>query len=166
MSCIEVEYLEIIKKQFKHFKERAEEGIQQLSEDELHWKLNEESNSIAIIIKHLSGNMHSRWVDFLTTDGEKTYRNRDLEFVEGNESRESLMKIWQEGWDLLFHTIENLQSEDLHKTVTLRGKSISILQAIQTEIAHISYHLGQILYIGKQIKGKDWSILSIPRGDT
>jgi hypothetical protein len=160
---LEKEYLTIAIGQFKHFKERAEKGIQQLSEDELHWKPSGESNSIAIIIKHLSGNMHSRWVDFLITDGEKSYRDRDLEFVEDNEYKEYLMQIWEEGWNLLFNTIENLKAEDLNTTVTLRQQPLSVLQAIQTEVAHISYHLGQILYIGKQIKDKDWTILSIPK---
>lgn len=163
LSSFEKEYLSIIIGQLKHFKERAEKGIHQLSEDELHWKPSEESNSIAIIIKHLSGNMHSRWVDFLTSDGEKPYRNRDLEFVDKNETKECLMKSWEEGWKLLFNTIENLKPEDLNKTVTLRKQPLSVLQAIQTELVHISYHLGQILYIGKQIKDKDWTILSIPK---
>lgn len=163
VSNFEKDYLSIVMQQFKHFKERAEKGIQQLSEEEIHWKPSEESNNIAIIIKHISGNMHSRWVDFLTTDGEKTYRDRDFEFVDDNESKEYLMQIWEEGWKLLFSTIENLKEEDLNKTVTLRQQPLSVLQAIQTEIAHISYHLGQILYIGKQIKEKEWTILSIPK---
>ena len=163
LITFEKEYLTTIIEQFKHFKERAEKGIEQLSEMDLHWKSNEESNSIAIIIKHLSGNMHSRWVDFLTADGEKAYRNRDLEFVDSNESKKHLMQIWEDGWKLLFHTIGNLNGEDLNRKVTLRGKSISVLQAIQTEVVHISYHVGQILYIGKQIKGKEWIILSIPK---
>jgi hypothetical protein len=163
MSSFEEEYLRITIGQFKHLKKRAEDGIRQLSEDELHWKPSEESNNIAIIIKHLSGNMHSRWVDFLTTDGEKPYRKRNMEFVEGSESKEHLMKIWEEGWKLLFNTIENLKAENLLKTVTLRQQPLSALQAIQTEVAHISYHVGQILYIGKQIKDKDWMILSIPK---
>ncbi|MDN4608558.1 DUF1572 family protein [Sporosarcina highlanderae] len=163
MSNFEKEYLAIAIRQFKHFKERAEKGIQQLSDDELHYKPSGESNNIAIIIKHLSGNMHSRWVDFLTSDGEKSYRDRDGEFIDDNESKEYLMRKWEKGWELLFNTIENLQSEDLTKTVTLRQQPLSVLQAIQTEVAHISYHLGQILYIGKQIKDKDWTILSIPK---
>ena len=163
MYSFEEEYLRITLGQFRHFKKRAEDGIRQLSEDELHWKPSEESNNIAIIIKHLSGNMHSRWVDFLTTDGEKPYRNRDMEFDDGNESKEHLMQIWDEGWKLLFNTIENLKTEDLLKTITLRQQPLSAFQAIQTEVAHISYHVGQILYIGKQIRDKDWMILSIPK---
>lgn len=163
MSNYDKEYLSIALGQFKHFKERAEKGIQQLSEEELHWKPSEESNNIAIIIKHLSGNMHSRWVDFFTTDGEKHYRDRDSEFVDANESKEHLIEIWENGWKLLFNTIENLKAEDLSKTVTLRQQPLSVLQAIQNEVAHTSYHLGQILYIGKQIKDKEWTILSIPK---
>lgn len=163
MSNFEKEYLSIVIGQFKHFKERAEKGINQLSEDDLHWKPCEESNSIAILIKHLSGNMHSRWVNFLTTDGEKTYRERDMEFVDGNETKELLMNKWESGWKLLFETLENLEVTDLNKTVTLRKQPLSVMQAVQIEIAHISYHLGQILYIGKQIKDKEWNILSIPK---
>ncbi|MBS3682078.1 DUF1572 family protein [Ornithinibacillus massiliensis] len=165
MSQFKADYLNVILAQFQHFKERAEMGFQQLSEDDFHWKPNGQSNSIAIIIKHLSGNMHSRWVDFLTTDGVKEYRDRDSEFIDTYVSKAHLMKIWEDGWKLLFHTIENLTEEDLDKTVTLREKPLSVLQAIQTEIAHISYHVGQILYIGKQIKDKDWTILSIPTKD-
>ena len=160
---MEKEYLSIIIQQFQHFKTRAEQGIHQMSEEESHWRPSEESNNIAIIIKHLSGNMHSRWVDFLITDGEKEYRDRDLEFIDDIDSKEQLMQMWENGWNLLFHTIKNLEASDLHKTVTLRQQPISVLQSIQTEVAHISYHLGQILYIGKQIKDKDWTILSIPK---
>ncbi|WP_336606112.1 DUF1572 family protein [Heyndrickxia oleronia] len=99
----------------------------------------------------------------MISDGEKPYRNRDLEFVDKSETKEYLMETWEEGWKLLFNTIENLNPEDLNKTVTLRKQPLSVLQAIQTELVHISYHLGQILYIGKQIKDKDWTILSIPK---
>jgi uncharacterized damage-inducible protein DinB len=163
LSSFESEYLKIAIGQFKHFKERAEMGIKQLSDEELFWKPSEESNSIAILIKHISGNMHSRWVNFLTTDGEKTDRDRDMEFVFDNETKEMLMNKWECGWELLFETLENLDVADLHKTVSLRKQPLSVLQAIQTEIAHISYHLGQILYIGKQIRDKEWTILSIPK---
>lgn len=163
MTNIEQEYLTIAIGQFKHFKERAEQGIHQLSEEELFWSPNEESNSIAILMKHLSGNMHSRWVNFFTTDGEKASRNRDMEFVYQNENKKILMEKWESGWKLLFETITNLDPNDLHKTVTLRNQPMSVLQAIQNEIAHISYHLGQILYIGKQIKNQQGQTLSIPK---
>lgn len=163
MGELEKEYLSIVVQQFKHFKERAEEAMDQLTDEELHWKPKEESNSIAIIMKHLSGNMHSRWVEFLTSDGEKANRNRDAEFMDDFETRDKLIQSWQNGWKLLFNTMENLKEDDLHKIITLRQQPISVLKAIQTEVAHISYHLGQILYIGKQIKDKQWKILSIPK---
>lgn len=163
LKTFEEQYLSIVITQFAHFKERAELAFNQLSDDELHWKPSEESNTIAIIMKHLSGNMHSRWVNFLTTDGEKSYRNRDDEFFDEQLSREELMHKWDSGWQLLFQTLENLVETDLHKTVTLRNQPITAFSAIQTEVAHISYHLGQILYIGKQIKDKEWTILSIAK---
>ena len=163
MKTLEEQYLTIIISQFTHFKERAELGFKQLTDDELHWKPSGESNTIAIIIKHLSGNMHSRWVDFLTTDGEKSYRDRSDEFSEKRLSRDELMQKWESGWHLLFETVESLGEDDLHKTVMQRKQQLTVLSAIQMEIAHISYHLGQILYIGKQIKDKEWTILSIPK---
>lgn len=163
LATFEKQYLSTVITQFSHFKERAELAFNQLSDDELHWKPSEESNTIAIIMKHLSGNMHSRWVDFLTTDGEKSYRNRNDEFFGEQLSREELMHKWDSGWQLLFHTLGSLVEADLHKTVTLRNQQITAFSAIQTEIAHISYHLGQILYIGKQIKDKEWIILSIAK---
>lgn len=163
---VEKEYIKIVLEQFRHFKERAEKAIEQLSEEEFHRKPSEESNSIAIIIQHLSGNMHSRWRDFLTADGEKPDRNRDQEFIDHFLTKEQLMELWEKGWQLLFETIGNLNEDDLQKTVTLRKQSLSVLQAIQIEIAHISYHLGQILYLGKQIKNKEWTILSIPKNQS
>ena len=163
MEGVGKEFLSVVVDQFRHAKKRAEKGIAQLDEQELHWRPNEQSNNIAIIIKHLSGNMHSRWVDFFTTDGEKAYRDRENEFVDDNESKQVLMKRWEEGWKLLFQTVEQLTEEDLLKTVKIRNKPISVLQALQIEIAHVSNHLGQILYIGKQIKGEEWKILSIPK---
>ncbi|WP_339147165.1 MULTISPECIES: DUF1572 family protein [unclassified Sutcliffiella] len=163
MNNFEKEYLSIVIQQFKQFKSRAEKALIQLSDEDIHWKPNAESNNIAIIIQHIIGNMNSRWRDFLITDGEKQYRERDMEFFDRGETRETLMRNWEDGWNLLFDTLENLEAKQLHQTVTLRKQPMSVLQAIQTEIAHISYHLGQILFIGKQIKDKDWTILSIPK---
>ena len=163
MKTLEKQYLSTVITQFAHFKDRAELAFIQLTDDELHWKPSEESNTIAIIIKHLSGNMHSRWVNLLTVDGEKSYRNRADEFFDERLSREELMYKWDSGWRLLFETLESLVEDDLHKMVILRSRQITAFSAIQTEIAHISYHLGQILYIGKQIKDKEWTILSIAK---
>jgi predicted acetyltransferase len=166
MDRTQIAYLEVIKQQFNHFKERAEEAIEQLTEPQWHWKPNEESNSIAVIIQHLHGNMNSRWVDFFKSDGEKETRKRDIEFIDQHLTKESLMERWNQGWDLLFNVINNLMEEDLMKTITIRNQSCSVLHAIQIEIAHISYHLGQMIYIGKQIKNHDWKILSIPKGES
>lgn len=151
---------------FRHMKQRTEQAVDQLTVQELHWRPNDESNNIAIIIKHLSGNMHSRWVNFLTSDGEKDYRDRDSEFIDDIESKEQLLEKWEAGWRLLFNTIEHLKEEDLLKTVTIRSRSLTVFQAIQIELQHISYHLGQIVSIGKQIKGNEWTTLSIPRGQS
>ncbi|WP_227397011.1 DUF1572 family protein [Jeotgalibacillus aurantiacus] len=163
MSHLEEKYLKYILVQYKHLKTRADQGIDQLSEEEWFWKPGEELNSIAILMKHLSGNMHSRWLDFLTSDGEKECRNRDMEFVIEGDRAGILIERWESGWRLLFETIECLEADDLEKTVTLRGQPITVLQAIQTELSHISYHVGQILFLGKQIKDDAWTILSIPK---
>lgn len=163
MERIETHVLPVIIQQFKHYKRRAEQAMEQLSDEEWHWKPNEASNSIAIIVQHMSGNMHSRWVDFLTSDGEKPYRDRDREFVDQNLAREELMRCWEKGWELLFHTVEHLKPEDLQRTVTVRHQPLSVLQAVLNELTHISYHVGQMLYLGKQIKGADWVMLSIPK---
>lgn len=166
MNRVEDKFLSTVLSQFIHIKERAEQAIEQLTEQELHWQPNEESNSVAIIMKHLSGNMHSRWTDFLTTDGEKEERDRDDEFVDTIQSKEELLHIWEKGWFLLFSTIQELNTDDLLKIVTIRKNSLTVLEAIQIEISHCSNHLGQILYIGKQIKGSEWKILSIPIGQS
>jgi hypothetical protein len=136
MECNQFAYLEVIKQQFNHFKERAEEAIEQLTEPQWHWKPNEESNSIAIIIQHLHGNMNSRWVNFLISDGEKQTRKRDMEFIDQHFTKESLMARWHQGWELLFNVINNLKEEDLVKTITIRNKSLSVLHAIQRNCAH------------------------------
>ncbi|MFI8684579.1 DUF1572 family protein [Rossellomorea sp. NPDC077527] len=163
MSTIGQEYLTTIQQQFHHFKIRAEQAIAQLSEEDLHWTPGRESNSVAIIMQHLSGNMHSRWIDFLHSDGEKDFRDRDLEFIHQFKTKDVLLQEWNDGWELLFKTINFLGEEDLQKIVTLRGKPLSVMSAIQIEVAHVSYHVGQILYIGKQIKDEDWIVLSIPK---
>lgn len=163
MRSIETEYLHIVRQQLQQMKTRAEQALAQMSDEDLHWRQNSESNSIGIIIQHLSGNMSSRWMNFLETDGEKASRDRKKEFIDQLYTRELLNEEWNKGWRLLFNTIENLQPEDLLGTVTLRTKPLSVISAIQIEVAHISYHVGQILYIGKLIKGKEWKVLSVPK---
>lgn len=163
MKSFEAEYLSVIIEQFRFLKNRAEQGIAQLTAEELHWRPSEESNNMAILIKHISGSAHSKWADFLVSDGEKSFRKRDFEFIDEGDEKEQLMETWEKGWNLLFTEIEHLNEEDLIKTVSLRGEPLSVVKAIQLELAHINYHVGQILFLGKQIKDKEWEILSTPK---
>ena len=158
------EYLKIIKERFESVKDLGDKTISQLSEKDIHWKLNEASNSIAIIAKHLSGNMISRWSDFLTTDGEKDSRNRDQEFEDDISSKQEMITIWEKGWNTLLETLNGLENQDLLKNVTIRGENHTVLEAIERQMAHYSYHVGQIVYIGKQLKDESWETLSIPKG--
>lgn len=141
----------------------AEKTFGQLKEEDFFWKQNEESNSIAAIIRHMSGNMLSRWTDFLTTDGEKPWRKRDAEFEDGVISKESLMGLWNEGWTCLFDALNQLQNEDLEKTIFIRSKPLSVVAAINRQLAHYSYHIGQLVYIGKLLRGSSWKALTIPK---
>ena len=150
--------------ELKKYKKLAEKAIAQVqTDDEMHWQPGEESNSVDIIIKHLHGNMLSRWTDFLTTDGEKPTRARDEEFVDYKESKEELMKLWEEGWKCMFATLESLNENDFGKTITIRNEPHTIIQAILRQIMHYSQHIGQIIYIAKMIRNEDWQTLSIPR---
>lgn len=158
------EYLKIVQERFKCVKNLGGKTISQLSEEDIHWKLNEASNSIAIIAKHLSGNMISRWTDFLTTDGEKSTRNRDQEFEEDVTSKQEMIVSWEKGWNTLFDALNSLENQDLLKNVTIRGEKHTVLEAIERQMAHYAYHVGQIVYVGKQLKDESWKTLSIPKG--
>ena len=136
----------------------------QLSDEQLFVTLDPESNSIAIIVKHMAGNMRSRWTDFLTTDGEKPDRNRDSEFVDAPANREALLSLWEQGWQYLFGALEPLSEEDLQRTVRIRGEAHSVMQAINRQVAHYSYHCGQIVFLAKHFQASDWQSLSVPRG--
>ena len=159
-------YLESIKKQFEFYKLLGEKTIAQLPDEKLYWQYNKESNSIAIIVKHLWGNMLSRWTDFLTSDGEKQWRERDAEFENNINSREELLAKWDEGWKCLFDAINPLTNEDLEKEIFIRNMGHSVTEAINRQLAHYAYHVGQIVFIGKMICNEDWISLSIPRGDS
>lgn len=159
-------YLESIKKQFEFYKLLGEKTIAQLPDEKLYWQYNKESNSIAIIVKHLWGNMLSRWTDFLTSDGEKQWRERDAEFENNINSREELLAKWDEGWKCLFDAINPLTNEDLEKEIFIRNMGHSVTEAINRQLAHYAYHVGQIVFIGKMICNEDWVSLSIPRGDS
>lgn len=160
----EAEYLRVVKERFKSVKSLGDKTIEQLSEDDIHWTLNEESNSIVVIVTHLSGNMVSRFTDFLNSDGEKPNRNREQEFVDNVSSKTELIGILEKGWNTLFEALNALSEKDLLKNVYIRGESHSVIEAIERQLAHYAYHIGQIVYIGKQIKSEDWKSLSIPKG--
>ncbi len=149
---------------FKNYRALAEKSFAQLEgDDEYHYAPDAESNSVAIVIKHMAGNMISRWTDFLTTDGEKSTRNRDSEFIEGKESKEELILYWNNGWEVFMNTLNSLKDEDLMKTITIRGESMTVAQALNRQTAHYAYHVGQIVYLAKHIKSKEWNSLSIPK---
>ena len=162
---IEQAYLENSLLQLKKLKTQAEKAIAQIKDEHLFATLDTEANSIAIIMKHMAGNMRSRWTDFLTTDGEKPDRNRDSEFEsEGIERREKVVALWEEGWSRVFAAISSLKPEDLARTVRVRGEPHSVLEAISRQTTHYAVHVGQIVLLAKHYAGSDWKSLSIPRG--
>jgi hypothetical protein len=148
---------------FRYYKKLAERAMAQVSDEQLFVELDEGGNSIAIIIKHMAGNMGSRWVDFLTTDGEKPDRNRDSEFVDPAASRDALMWLWEESWGHVLHALEPLSDSDLGRTVTIRGEPHSVMQAINRQVAHYAMHIGQIVMLAKHLARDQWQSLSIPR---
>lgn len=150
--------------EYKKYKALGEKALAQLGDEDMHWKQNDEVNSIAIIIKHLHGNMISRWTDFLTTDGEKPNRKRDNEFVEKQENKAALMKLWEEGWQALLNAIEPLTPEDMSRTITIRQEPHTVMQALCRQLTHVPYHIGQIVHIAKERKGEAFTSLTIPRG--
>lgn len=156
-------YLSTCIKQFRQYKSLAEKAIEQIDDSKLFIQFNDETNSISIIIKHLSGNMISRWTNFLTEDGEKVWRNRDEEFINNISNKIELMEIWDNGWNCLFETIEKLTAEDLEKIIFIRNEPQTVLEAINRQIAHYAYHVGQIVFLSKAFINEDWKTLSIPR---
>lgn len=153
-------------KRSSYYKELADKTFAQLSEADFHYQPNEASNSIAIIIQHLVGNMLSRFTNFLTEDGEKEWRNRDTEFEEQQLSKEALLKIWEEGWACYLNAVTDLGADDLLKTITIRTEELSVVDALNRQLAHYPYHVGQIVYIGRMIKDTQWQSLSIPKGQS
>jgi len=157
-------YLASIIKQFQYAKSMADKSFAQLSDEQLHWQPNEASNSIAIIVKHMAGNMLSRWTDFLTSDGEKSWRNRELEFEDTFSSREEMLAYWEKGWACLFDAIEPLSKTDLERVIYIRNQGHTVVEAINRQLAHYSYHVGQIVYLARLIADQGWKSLSIPKG--
>lgn len=160
------DYLESVKKQFAYYKMLGEKTFAQLSDEQLFWQFNQESNSIAMIVKHLWGNMLSRWTDFLTTDGEKSWRNRDAEFENDIKNRTELIEKWNEGWNCLFEALEQLSTNDLDKIIYIRNQGHTITEAINRQLAHYPYHIGQIIFVGKMAINEDWESLSVPKGNS
>lgn len=159
-----LQYLNSTKKEFEYYKLLGEKTIEQLTDEQLHFQFNEEGNSISIIVNHLWGNMLSRWTDFIITDGEKEWRNRDSEFENKITSRQELLEKWVEGWDCLFNALNSITDLDLMKEIYIRNQNHTILEAKNRQLAHYSYHIGQIVFIGKTLNTKNWKSLSIPKG--
>jgi hypothetical protein len=159
-------YLEDSLALFRYYKTLAEKAMAQVTDEQLVAVLDGEMNSIAVIVKHMAGNMRSRWTDFLTSDGEKPDRDRDAEFVDPPATREALLGLWNAGWECLFTALAPLSEEDLSRTVIIRGEPHSVMQAINRQIAHYAYHCGQIVLLAKHFKSHDWQSLSVPRGQS
>ena len=163
-DAIAKHYLEDAIASYRAYKKLADKALTQLTEEEFFITLDAESNSVAVIMKHIAGNMFSRWTDFLTTDGEKPDRNRDMEFViESGTTKAEIMDYWEKGWGRTFETLEALRPEDLMRTVTIRGEDHTVLQAINRQLSHYPYHVGQIAFLAKHFRTTDWKSLSIPK---
>lgn len=159
-------YLESIKKQFEYYKMLGDKTIATIPDEKLFWQCNDESNSIAIIVKHMSGNMLSRWTDFLTSDGEKEWRHRDQEFENDIRTKDELLQKWNEGWDCFFNALNALKEDDLATIVYIRNQGHTVVEAINRQLAHYPYHVGQIVFLGKMICNEKWVSLSIPKGNS
>ena len=158
-------YLAEARRQFRGHKRLAEGAMAQLSDKDFFNTLDPESNSVAVIVKHIAGNMRSRFTDFLTSDGEKPDRHRDQEFeLTATTTRADVMQWWEDGWQCVLNTVESLKPEDVERTVFIRGEAHSVLQAINRQIAHYAYHIGQIVFVAKHLRSSEWKSLSVPRG--
>jgi hypothetical protein len=160
------EYLSTVIKRLKYYKELGEKTFEQLDDKDIHLLPTTESNSIAIIVQHLAGNMLSRFTNFLTEDGEKEWRQRDDEFQVHNYSKQQMIDIWHNGWECCFHALESLTENDLLTIIYIRKEPLTVVDAINRQLAHYPYHIGQIVYIGRMIKDKNWKNLSIPKGQS
>jgi len=161
-----ISYLESVKKQFLYYKTLAEKAIDQVEPEQLFAAVNEDTNSIATIIKHMSGNMLSRWTDFLTSDGEKEWRSRDAEFENDLQSKEAVLEVWNKGWTVFLDTLNSLKPEQLSDIIYIRNEGHTVIEAINRQLAHYPYHVGQIVFYAKQLKNSSWDSLSIPRNNS
>jgi hypothetical protein len=163
---IENNYISSVKNQFNQYKTLAEKAIDQVPDEKIYWQYNPETNSIAVIVKHLAGNMLSRFSDFYNSDGEKKWRKRDAEFENENISREKLKALWDEGWDSLFQILNKLAAGDLSKVVLIRNEEHTVVEALNRQLTHYAYHIGQIIFIAKMVLDNQWKSLSIPKNDS
>lgn len=157
-------FLSSVRKQFEYYKMLGDRTFQQISEEDFFWQYNEESNSIAIIVKHLWGNMRSRFTDFLTADGEKEWRHRETEFADDIKDVKTLIEKWEEGWKCVFDALDSVHEDNFDTPIFIRNQEHTILEAFNRQMAHYAYHIGQIVYLGRMLKGSEWQSLSIPRG--
>ncbi|WP_424237405.1 DUF1572 family protein [Bhargavaea ginsengi] len=160
------EYLKVVRGRFNQLKDLGDRAVAQLGEQDIHYVPGAESNSIAVIVRHLSGNMISRWTDFLTTDGEKPDRNRDGEFDTVFVTKAELQEISEAGWKTLFGALDSLEEEDLLREILIRGEPHTVIEAMERHLSHVASHIGQIVYIAKMLKGENWETLSIPKGQS
>lgn len=158
--------LESVRKLFRYYHKLGTQAISQVEETALHWEPATDTNSIAIIVGHLSGNMLSRWTDFLESDGEKTWRKRDKEFMDANLDRTALLAQWEKGWACLFEATDALTGADMDRIAYIRNEGHTVMEALHRQLAHYAYHVGQIVFLAKTIKGPDWQSLSIPKGNS
>ncbi|CAL2103247.1 conserved protein of unknown function [Tenacibaculum sp. 190130A14a] len=163
---MENSYLNSVYKQIIYYKGLGDQTFSQLSDEQLFHQVNKESNSIAIIAKHIAGNMLSRWTNFFTEDGEKEWRNRDDEFINTFASREEVLTYWEKGWNIFLNTIQSLKDEDLERIIYIRNQGHTVTEAINRQICHYPYHIGQIVFLGKLLKNDTWNSLSIPKNNS
>jgi len=163
---METSFLTGIEKQFRYYKSLGDKTFEQLTFEEMQKEFAEDSNSISIVVKHMVGNMLSRWTNFLTEDGEKSWRNRDQEFEDTYESKDDILKAWEKGWTCVFEALAPLTFDNLEQIVYIRNQGHTVTEAINRQLAHYAYHVGQIVFLGKLLKGREWKSLSIPKGNS
>lgn len=153
-------------KRFEYYKSLGDRAFEQLSEEQIFWKFNEESNSVAVIVKHIAGNMLSRWTNFLTEDGEKPWRDRDQEFIDTFTTKQDILDYWEKGWKCFFDALNQINDENLYATIYIRSEAHSVIDAVLRQLAHYPYHMGQIVYVVKMIKNQNWKTLSIAKNSS
>jgi hypothetical protein len=158
-----MDYLDSVRKRFRYYKTLGDKALDRTPEDRLNWQSNFDTNSMATLVKHISGNMRSRWTDFLTTDGEKQWRQRDNEFDDQPLNRQQVLELWEDGWKVFLSALDQLQPDDFYKVITIRGEEHTVLDAVNRQLAHYPYHIGQMVFLAKMLTMDSWESLSIPK---